>query len=174
MPPETYTPSQAAKMLDVHANTVRAWCTEYADVMSDGARSRPRLLSAGDVAILQHVHAMRSEGRPRSEVIETLRRLPANETRAPFVDVAASPLETPPETVTAPPMVTSSVDVSALFVDLAALVDARTTAAQEDVKRVDERLRRLESGRLLWIGAGVGLAIGVMLGVIVAVLLLRP
>ena len=172
MPPETYTPAQAAQLLNIHGNTVRTWCTEYGDVLSDGARSRPRLLSPVDVATLQHVSALRAEGLSRSEVLERLRQLPTEDRTQPYIDAPTmppAPLETPPVQ-----QLPATVDVSALFVDLASMVDARATQTQEDVKRIDARLRTLESRRLLYSGVAIGIVAGLVLGVIVAVLLLRP
>ena len=171
----TYTPSQAAQLLGVHVNTVRSWCTEYADVLSDGARSRPRLLSASDVAVLQLVQTLRAENLPRSAVLERLRQTPTAELQQPYIDaapaVAVQPTDAPTETPTAPLV---PLDVSATLVDLAMLVDSRTTATQEAVSRVDERLRRLEAQRMVWLGVAVGLLVGLALGVILAaVLLLR-
>ena len=165
------TPAQAARLLGVHVNTIRLWTGEYADVLSESARSRPRLLQPRDVALLQLVHSLRAEGLPRSAVLERLRQTPTADIQQPYIDAAPVATETP----TAPPVAQLvPIDVSAVLVDLAALVDSRTTAVQEDVKRVDERLRRLETQRSVWLGVAVGVAVGLVLGVILAaVLLLR-
>lgn len=170
----TYTPSQAAQLLGTHVNTVRQWVDAYADVLSDGARSRPRLLSPGDVAVLQLVQTLRADGLPRSEVLQRLRQTPRADIAQPYIDAApATPTDGPTETPTAPAAQLVPVDVSAVLVDIAALVDSRTTAAQEDVKRIDERLRTLEAQRSVWLGVAVGLLAGLVLGVIVAAVLLR-
>ena len=170
------TPSQAAKLLGVHVNTIRLWTGEYADVLSESARSRPRLLQPQDVAVLQLVHSLRAEGLSRSAVLERLRQTPTADIQQPYIDaVPALPAEataSPTETLQAPPV---ALDVSALMTDLAVLVDSRATATQETVSRIDERLRRLETQRTLWLGVAVGLVAGLVLGVILAaVLLLRP
>ena len=175
----TYTPSQAAQLLGVHVNTVRSWCTEYADVLSDGARSRPRLLSASDLAVLQLVQTLRAENLPRSEVLQRLRETPTADRQQPWLDVAPAvavqPTDSPTETPTAQLV---PLDVSAVLVDIATLVDRRATATQEAIQRLDERtserLRRLETQRSVWLGVVVGLLVGLALGVILAaVLLLR-
>ena len=169
------TPAQAARLLGVHANSVRSWCDEYADVLSESARSRPRLLTPSDVAVLQLVHSLRAEGLPRSAVLERLKQTPVADRTAPYIDaVPALPAEAT-ETPVAPPVAQLvPVDVSALMTDLAVLVDSRATATQETVSRIDERLRRPEAQRTLWIGVAVGLVLGVALGIILAaVLLLR-
>lgn len=167
------TPSQAAKLLGVHVNTVRLWTGEYADVLSESARRRPRLLTVHDVAVLQLVHSLRAEGLSRSAVLERLRQTPTADIQQPYIDaVQALPAEAT-ETPTAPTMAQLvPVDVSALMTDLAVLVDSRATVTQEAIARVDERLRRLETQRTLWIGVAVGLVAGLVLGVILAAVLL--
>lgn len=171
-----HTPSQAAQLLGVHVNTVRAWCTEYSEVLTPGAHSRPRLLSPSDLAVLQLVRSLRAENLPRSEVLARLRQTPAADIQQPYIDAAPSVSETPTdgptETPTAP---LAPLDVSAVVTNLALLVDSRTAAVHESVSRIDERLHTLERQRTLWIGVAVGLAVGLALGVIVAAsLLLRP
>jgi DNA-binding transcriptional MerR regulator len=158
----------------VHVNTIRLWTGEYADMLSDSARSRPRLLQPRDVAVLQLVHSLRAEGLPRSAVLERLRQTPTADIQQPWLDAAPAVTEAT-ETPVAPPVAQLvPVDVSAVLVDLAALVDSRATATQEAVSRVDERLRRLETQRSVWLGVAVGVAVGLVLGVILAaVLLLR-
>lgn len=175
----TYTPSQAAQLLGVHVNSVRQWVDAYADVLSDGARSRPRLLSPADLAVLQLVQQLRAENLPRSEVLQRLRQTPLADRQQPFIEaapaVAVQPTETPTDSPTAPLV---PLDVSATLVDLAMLVDRRATATQEALQRLDERtsarLQRLETQRSVWLGVAVGLLLGLALGVILAaVLLLR-
>lgn len=156
----------------MHANSVRSWCDEYGAMLSDSARARPRLLRASDLAVLQLVHSLRSEGLSRSAVLERLQQMPVADRTAPYIDAAPAVTEAT-ETPVAPPVAQLvPVDVSAVLVDLAALVDSRTTATQEAVSRVDERLRRLETQRSVWLGVAVGVAIGLVLGVILAAVLL--
>ncbi len=171
--PTGLTPKQVAQQLDVHANTVRLWCGEFADVLSDSARGRPRLFTPPDVAILQRVKDMRAEGLSRSEVLERLRQTPTADLQTPYIDAKsptpATPTETPTEAHIAPLV---AVDVTSVLSEL--LESTRSAATQEDVKRIDERLHKLEAQRLIYIGAVAGLVAGVALGVIVALLLLRP
>lgn len=164
----TQTPAQVAAVLGVHVNTVRAWCSEFADVLSPGARRRPRVLSPGDVAVMQLVQTLRAEGLSRSEVLDRLRQTPTAELQQPYIDAApAMPTDSPTETSTAP---LAPLDVPAL---LTALVDSRTEAQAETLRSVDARLQRLEAQRTLWIGVAVGLLAGLALGVIAAAILLR-
>ena len=147
-------------------------------MLSDGARSRPRLLSASDVAVLQLVQTLRAENLPHSEVLERLRQTPTAELQQPYIDaapaVAVQPTDAPTETLTAPLV---PLDVSATLVDLATLVDRRATSTQEAIQRLDERtstrLQRLETQRSVWLGVAVGLLAGLALGVIAATVLLR-
>ena len=67
-------------------------------------------------------------------------------------------------------MAAPAVDVSALLLSVAELVDARSA---KDVKALDERLRKIEAQRLWWVAVSVGVVAGIVLGVILAVLL-RP
>ena len=170
----TQTPAQAAARLGIHVNTVRAWCDEYAAMLSDGARSRPRLLSPADLAVLQLVQQLRAENVSRSAVLERLRQTPTADLQQPYIDgapaVAAQPTDSPTETPTAP---LAPLDVSAVLADLVTLVDSRAASAQEDVRRLETRVGRLETQRTLWLGVAVGVAVGIMLGVIAAAVLLR-
>jgi len=170
MPPSSQlSPLHASELLGIHANTVRLWCTEYAEFLSESAKSRPRLLSASDVAVLQLVQQLRTEGHPRSEVLQRLRETPEADRTAPYIEtVSAQPTEateTPTSALAAP-----AVDVSALLLSVAELVDARSA---KDVKALDERLRKIEAQRLWWVAVSVGVVAGIVLGVILAVLL-RP
>lgn len=160
-------------MLGVHVNTIRLWTGEYADVLSESARRRPRLLTVHDVAVLQLVHSLRAEGLPASAVLERLRQTPTADIAQPYIDAAPVATVAPTETPTAPTVAQLvPVDVSAVLVDLATLVDSRTTATQEAIARVDERLRKIETQRSVWLGVAVGLVLGVALGVILAAVLL--
>ena len=172
---DTLTPAQVARRLGVHVNTVRSWTSEYADVLSDGAKSRPRLLSPSDVATLQLVQTLRAEGLSPSDVLQRLRETPPADRTAPFVDGAPTPTEAATETPTTSLAHPLPSDLAAL----AALL--RDMPTQEDVKSVSARVARLETQqetqytqRLLWAGVAVGLVLlGVAVGVIVAFVLLR-
>ena len=164
----TQTPAQVAALLGVHTNTVRAWCSEYSEVLSDGARRRPRVLSASDVAVMQLVQSLRAEGLSRSAVLDRLRQTPTADLQQPWLDAAPTqPTDSPTETPTAP---LAPLDVSAM---LTAIVDSRTEAHAETLRSVDARLQRLEAQRTLWVGVAVGLVAGLVLGVIAAAVLLR-
>lgn len=157
---ETFTPAQAAAILNVHANTVRAWTREYADVLSDSARGRPRLLTPRDVALMQIVVQLRAEGVAPDVVLGRLREVPDNSLQQPYIDVTAPAVEdsTAPTLPTAP----ATIDASLVLRDIASLVDARTSQMTQDVRKLDERVRQLESRRTLWVGVAIGLVLGLM------------
>ena len=91
---DTLTPAQVAKRLGVHVNTVRSWTVAYGDVLSDGARSRPRLLSPSDVATLQLVQQLHADGLSPGETLQRLRDTPPADRTAPFVDHEPTPTVT--------------------------------------------------------------------------------
>lgn len=172
MPLETRTPAQVAALLDVHANTIRQWTSEYSEVLSTSAQARPRLLLPADVAVLQLVQALRAEGLAPSDVLDRLRQTPTADRTAPYVDAVPAVPAQATETPVAPPVTSlAHVDVSAVLLDVATLVDSRLTATQEDIRRLDARVARTETQRLLWTGVAIGVALGLVLGILAAVLL---
>ena len=106
------------------------------------------------MAVLQLVQQLRAENLPRSEVLQRLRQTPTADLQQPWLDaapaVAVQPTETPTD---APTASLAPLDVSAVLVDIAALVDSRTTATHEAIQRLDERtdarLRTLVTAALL-------------------------
>lgn len=168
--PETYTTLQAATALGVHVNTVRQWINEFADVLSAGARQRPRVLTAGDMATLHHVAQLRADDKSRAEILAMLREMPTADRQAQVIDSAVMQEESPSPATSSP--LAPVVDTSALLVDLATLVDTRTTAVSTQVQQLSDRVAVLESRRLLYTGIAIGIAAGVLLGVVLARLLL--
>lgn len=156
---ETSTPAQAAAILNVHSNTVRAWTREYADVLSDSACGRPRLLTPRDVALLQVVAQLRADGLTADTILQRLREVPDTDIQQPYIDVTAPTVED----VTTEPTVSSALDVSIVLRDIAGLMDTRTSKITQDVRQLDERVRQLESRRTLWVGIAIGLVLGLML-----------
>lgn len=171
--PKRYTPAQAAKILDVHANTVRAWCTEFADVLSDDATGRPRLLRDSDIATLQVAAAMRSEGISVPDVLVRLREIPAADRQSPTIDAVSTHVDASSKPTDDSTQLPAPVDVSALLTDLAVMVDGRVTQVADDVRRVDERLARVETQRSVWLGVAVGIAVGVVIGAIIVAVLVN-
>lgn len=174
MPTETYTPATAAVVLGVHANTVRAWTREYADVLSDSAQGRPRILTPRDVALLQHVAQLRADGLTQDAIIARLRDVPDADIQQPYIEATASSA-TPTETPTVPASPTA--DVTLVLREFSSLLDTRTADVTSDVRQLDARLRRLETRntaqRGVLLGVLLGVAVGIVFGVLLAVLALQ-
>lgn len=166
----TYTPAGAAAVLDVHPNTVRAWTREYAAVLSPSANGRPRLLTQRDVAVLQLVSQLRTQGLTTPDVLARLRDVPDEDVQLPYIDAdtnATLPAVPASNVPTAPAVAVA--DMASVLRELASIVDTRTATVTQDVRQLDERLRRLESRRTLWFGVAVGLILGVLLAAAVLV-----
>ena len=92
MDSSAFTPATAAAIIgDVHANTIRLWCSTYRSVLSPGANPSagiPRALTATDVARLQLVKQWRADDMPPIDILKRLSALPPNEPSAPHIDVA--------------------------------------------------------------------------------------
>lgn len=87
---KAYTPAQAAQLLSVHPNTVRQWCSQFADVLSESATARPRLLRESDIATLQIAAQLRSEGMAVADVLLRLRQVPIADRQSPTIDATAT------------------------------------------------------------------------------------
>ena len=169
---KAYTPAQAAQLLSVHPNTVRQWCSQFADVLSESATARPRLLRESDIAVLQIAAQLRSEGISVADVLLRLQQLPVADRQSPTIDATATHVDA----TTAPTndaVMLPATDIGAILTDLAVMVDGRVTQVDERLRSVDERLSRVESQRSMWFGVAIGVALGVALGVIIAAILLR-
>ena len=86
----TYTPSDVAKMLDVHPNTVRQWAKEFAPWLSAGAnppRGVHRAYTSDDIAVIRHIADMsRAQNMPWPAIAAALAQMPAADLRAPIVE----------------------------------------------------------------------------------------
>jgi hypothetical protein len=164
---QTYTPAQAAPLVGVHGNSIRAWCNEYAEVLSPGASARPRKLTPGDVATLQHVAAYRAAGLSPTDILQRLREMPPDALQQPTVNAAP---ESPPPAPLAPPDALSAA-VAALAASIAAERSA-PGATVEDVRR-EQDATRAEVARLRSAVIVVGAVVGVLMLVVVILLLVR-
>jgi len=169
MAPESYTPKQAADVLDVHANTVRAWASAYAAYLSDGANARPRSFAASDVAVLQAVKQWRDEDVPPDAIVQRLREIPRSELQTPYVDVTDEATIVGHEATEAPE------DATAPLVAASQLTTLYLQMAQ-DVSATQQRLERLERSQVAvyLVAAGVVAAVLlILLGVLVGLTLAR-
>lgn len=167
---KTYSPSQAGQLIDVHPNTIRKWIDEFGDVLSESARSRPRLLRESDVATLALAKQMRDEGLSVADTLERLRQIPASERHAPTIDAPTTPTDASTTPTVDSTHLPAPVDVAAIVAGIAHAVEDRT---DERLRQIDERLTQVERGRSVWSGVALGLALGILLGVILAAILLR-
>ena len=69
---DNYTPSQVATRLDVSTNTIRRWCEQYADHLSEEANGRPRIFSEQDIAVFEYVAACRTDGMTPDDIGQRL------------------------------------------------------------------------------------------------------
>ena len=86
----TYIPSDVAKMLDVHPNTIRQWAKEFAPFLSAGAnppRGVHRAYTSDDIAVIRHIADMsRAQNMPWPAIAAALAQMPAEDLRAPIVE----------------------------------------------------------------------------------------
>lgn len=162
--PQTYSPSEAAALLGVHANSVRLWTTEFAPVLSAGAQARPRVLTSGDVAALQVIRDLRRQGVPTPEIVARILQTPAAELQRPAVEHPAAPTS-PPEGAGG-----AIIPFAVAQVYQGQLDDARARllALEQRQGDTDQRTAALERRRdwliLLLAVLVVGLALGILLG----------
>ena len=167
MEPTTYTPAQAAALVGVHANSIRTWTDEYRDVLSPGATTRPRHLTPGDVATLQHVAAYRAAGLSSTDILQRLREMPPDALQQPTIAAAeesqAIAPATPPDALTAA--------LTALAASIATERTAPAVAA-DDFEREQESTRA-EIARLRLAVIVVGAVVGLLVFVLIVAVLLR-
>lgn len=176
MTTDTYTPAQVAVLLNVHPNTVRSWTRDYADVLSPSARSRPRLLTPRDVAILQLVAQWRTAGLPPDAVLSRLRTVPDTDVAQPYIDATVTPTMAADASSSTPDVpavpVTATVDASLLLRELTTVLDARSAQYNDTLRQLDARLRTIESRRTYTLVLVVGVSVGLIVGLLLALLLL--
>lgn len=167
MEPATYTPAQAAPLVGVHANSIRTWTDEYREVLSPGATTRPRHLTPGDVATLQHVAAYRRAGLESTDILRRLREMPPDALQQPTINATEESVLPAP----ASPPDALSAAIAALAASFAAERSAPGVTV-EDVRREQESTRA-EIARLRLAVVVVGVAVGVLMLVVVILLLVR-
>lgn len=95
----TYTPSDIAKMLDVHPNSVRQWAKAFAPFLSAGANPPHgvnRSYTADDVAVIRHIADMsRAQNMPWPAIAAALAQMPAEDLRAPIIEAPQNAPEAP-------------------------------------------------------------------------------
>jgi DNA-binding transcriptional MerR regulator len=82
--------ASAAAIVGVSSSQIRNWCAQFADYLSDQATPQPgqaRMLTPTDVATLQRVQELRTEGVDYADIPEQLTGLDYSQL-VPYVDVA--------------------------------------------------------------------------------------
>lgn len=144
---QTFTPSEAAKLIDTGAHNVRRWAEWHAEHLSQAAnpgQDKPRRLTQRDVEVLRSVKALRDQGLQTEAINQQL-------AQTTFAVVETSFTEAPqlaPETHS-----------TALAQNVG--IDA-TTALQALVGRLDA-IERTQRDRFTWFLYGF-LACGVLFG----------
>lgn len=156
MPPERYTPTQAARHASVSPNTVRQWAKEYREFFSEYANpatGESRAFTPGDVAILQAIAQLRINGLSHEDVKQRLRQQPP-----PALQDATGVPESRVEASTSLAVPTDAIQT------FLAHSGAKLDDVAGQLEKVDRRLERVESQRtLIWVAlAGVALGAGLV------------
>ena len=163
-----YTPTAAAALVGVSVSSLRNWCRDFADNLSEGARpptGTERKLTAQDIAILQRVKELRAQGMATGEIKTTLQVEDTTDLQ-PYVDVA--PI-TPAPVATTP---TESPQSSELALQVVSIVNEQITAIQARIEGMERKqastintfLLGLVAGLLLALVAGVLFLLGARFG----------
>ena len=159
---KTYNPASAARIVGVHANSIRQWCNTYAPLLSDAATHTPRKLSGRDVATLQAVKQLRDEGYDVDAILYRLQQVPDSDLRQPHIDATEPPQQPTVGNPTLLPVPVDSGTATAVQI------------ASERLSQLDARLSRLERQRSIVAAAIVGAIAGaalVALGIFIASML---
>ncbi len=161
---KVYSPATAAKLVGVHPNSIRAWTTTYASLLSAGAQEMPRRLTAQDVAILQAIKQLRDEDFPPDAIVYRLSQVPDSDLRQPHIDAPQAP------------QLPTTADSTALPAPVDSGAAMALQIASERMNQLDARLSRIERQRSIVAAAIVGAVAGallVALGIFIASMLLR-
>lgn len=163
---QTYTVKEVGEAVGVSASSIRAWCAEFRDNLSPGAtpaNGQTRQFTAADVATLQQVRQLRSQGLTYDQIISRLAMDPDDLPDHHTIFVAGpDPLPTALQTAQDSPT-----DVTALTAALHLLraVDERTAPLQA---RLDA-LQTQQATKLTWLV--VGFILGLLAALVAAGLL---
>ena len=169
---QRYSPTQAAAMVGVSASTIRAWCKEFSDYLSDNANPQPgtdRALLPGDVAILQKVKELREGGAGIVDILQALTESPT-EALQPYIDSAVT--HPPPLPITpteSPQQGPQAIELYATVLQSVGALQARMDALQAQ----QDSQAQAATGRVTLFAVGV--LVGLVLAlIVVGVLWLLP
>jgi len=138
MPPERYTPTQAARQAGISPNTVRVWAKEYRDFLSEYANPPAgvdRSFTPTDVATIQAITQLRANNLSTADVKERLRQQPP---QAPdTLQDATKAADVAPDSSTASTALAPAHDAIQAFL-------ARNDVTDK-LESIDRRLERVES-----------------------------
>ena len=166
MSSETFSPTQAAKQTGVPLSTLRVWCGQYAEFLSETASpgpSVPRRLTMADCETLRAISRMRDNGLEPAQIVTRLRDNPSEALQTPL----AAPTDAPQQP-TAIISAQSAPDALASFVVAS---DARLADVAKRVESLDRRLAASEDTRRFVIGVLLAFAVGVLVTGVIALLL---
>ena len=160
-----FSPKAAAQVVGIGASTVRNWAGEYAEFLSPTANpgdGQPRSFTEADLAVLQVVKELRTrEALNADQVLHRLRELPAGDLQQPYIEAPEQPTESPKDTPPAHP----DVQLPAVRVDVATLIDSRFATLLEQQQAMSRDIASMRSERhgALMLAAGVAIGVVVML-----------
>lgn len=172
MEPKSYSPSTAAKAVNLHPNTIRGWTKQYAEFLSPGSQERPRRYTPADVAVFQAIEDMRRQDIEPDEILQRLRQIPEADLQQPSIETVTEAPET------TKPGAADEYNLETVSGASAAILAVRELAsvATSRIDDVNRRLDSLEKQRSNTWFAIVGFALGagvVLLAILIVLSLLR-
>ena len=165
-----YTPHSAAQVVGIGVSTVRLWCRQYAEFLSDLAApaqaGQSRTLLESDIATLQLVKDLRErEKLDTNGIKERLRQIPVGERSQPYIEAPGVEQPAAPEAPVAAQPVRHAAQLPALRADVSAAIDERLAAilATQATIAADVAGLRSERHGALMLAAGVAIGVIVML-----------
>lgn len=158
MSPQAYRPADVAKEVGVSTNTIRGWCNQFGEYLSDRATPRPgveRVLSELDRTILHYIADLRQNGLGYDEIDSRLAETAFSEAETLPVSV-----DQPEETAIQP-----TNDMALTILASSVQTIAQTLAESADRSREIEQLRsEMAQLRLLVIIGALGIIAALLIG----------
>ena len=158
-----YTPTAAAALVGVSVSSLRNWCRDFADNLSEGASpptGTERKLTAQDIAILQRVKDLRGQGMTTDDIKAALQTEDVTALQPPYIDVqpTAALQPTPPVKAAEGPQ---PIELYATVLQSVGALQARMDALQAQ----QDSQARAATGRVTLFAVGV--LVGLVLALIV-------